>query len=71
MKKYMIGSFILSILFLFGCNNVRNQNADWIKLFDGETLNGWSVHSGFAKYRVEDGTIVGTAVKGSPNSTLR
>jgi type 1 glutamine amidotransferase len=43
---------------------------DWVNLFDGKTLNGWSVHSGFAKYHVEDGMIVGTAVKGSPNSFL-
>ncbi|MHC4434822.1 MAG: family 16 glycoside hydrolase, partial [Planctomycetota bacterium] len=39
-------------------------------LFDGRTLNGWAIHSGFAKYAVEDGTIVGTAVEGSPNSFL-
>ncbi len=42
----------------------------WVMLFDGKTLNGWSVHSGFAKYAVQDGMIVGTAVKGSPNSFL-
>jgi len=28
------------------------------------------VHSGYAKYRVEDGAIVGTTVKGSPNTFL-
>jgi Domain of Unknown Function (DUF1080). len=44
--------------------------ANWIKLFDGKTLNGWSVHSGTAKYAVENGVIVGTAVLGSPNSFL-
>ena len=43
---------------------------DWVDLFDGKTLDGWSVHSGFAKYEVEDGTILGTAVEGSPNSFL-
>jgi hypothetical protein len=43
---------------------------DWIKLFDGKTLNGWSVHSGTATYAVENGAIVGTAVLGSPNSFL-
>jgi len=43
---------------------------EWMDLFDGETLKGWSVHSGYANYRVEDGEIVGTAVKGSPNSFL-
>ena len=39
-------------------------------LFDGTTLKGWSIHSGFAKYHVEDGAIVGTTVTGSPNSFL-
>jgi type 1 glutamine amidotransferase len=42
----------------------------WMDLFNGETLEGWSVHSGYANYRIEDGTIVGTAVKGSPNTFL-
>lgn len=46
------------------------DNAGWVSLFDGKTLKGWSVHSGFAKYTVEDGMIVGTAIKGSPNSFL-
>jgi len=43
---------------------------EWKDLFDGQTLNGWSIHSGYAKYRIEDGAIVGTAVKGSPNTFL-
>jgi len=42
----------------------------WVDLFDGKTLDGWTIHSGFAKYAVEDDTIVGTAVKGSPNTFL-
>jgi hypothetical protein len=46
------------------------QGAGWVKLFDGKTLKGWSVHSGKATYRVEKGTIVGTAVLGSPNTFL-
>ena len=49
----------------------RTEGQDqWISLFDGKTLDGWSVHSGFAKYTVEDGAIVGTTVTGSPNSFL-
>lgn len=43
---------------------------NWINLFDGETLNGWTIHSGSATYLVEDGAIVGQAVKGSPNTFL-
>lgn len=46
------------------------SGAGWKKLFDGKTLKGWSIHSGTATYRVENGEIVGTAVLGSPNSFL-
>ena len=46
------------------------QAAGWVKLFDGKTLNGWTRHSGTATYVVENGTILGTAVLGSPNSFL-
>jgi hypothetical protein len=46
------------------------SGGEWIDLFDGETLGGWEVHSGTATYKVEDGTIVGTAVYGSPNTFL-
>jgi regulator of RNase E activity RraA len=43
---------------------------EWVSLFDGKSLNGWSVHSGFAKYRIEEDAIVGSTVKGSPNTFL-
>lgn len=43
---------------------------DWVELFDGTTLNGWMQINGFARYEVEDGTIVGTTAEGSPNSFL-
>ncbi len=42
----------------------------WEPLFDGRTLEGWTVRGGVAEYKVEDGTIVGTTVKGSPNTFL-
>lgn len=58
-------------LFITGTAFAERENAGgWAMLFDGRTLKGWSVHSGFAKYDAEDGTIVGTAVKGSPNTFL-
>lgn len=43
---------------------------EWITLFDGETLNGWTQRNGYATYRVEDGAIVGRTSAGSPNSFL-
>lgn len=42
----------------------------WVVLFDGKTLDGWTVRGGKAQYRVEDGMIVGKTVEGSPNTFL-
>jgi len=39
-------------------------------LFDGKTLTGWKAVAGTAPYKVEDGMIVGTMLKGTPNSFL-
>jgi hypothetical protein len=62
----MINKLVLSFLLAAAAAAA----GDWIKLFDGKTLNGWSVHSGTATYAVENGAILGTAVLGSPNSFL-
>ena len=43
---------------------------NWVKLFDGKTLEGWTQKNGTATYRVKDGTIVGKTSEGSPNSFL-
>jgi len=69
MKTHLITSLSALILLLAIHPKCKGQEK-WIPLFDGETLNGWSVHSGSATYRVEEGAIVGQAVKGSPNSFL-
>jgi hypothetical protein len=42
----------------------------WQPLFDGRTLDGWVPCNGTAPYTVEDGTITGRTVAGSPNSFL-
>jgi regulator of RNase E activity RraA len=63
----LIALLFVSISFSFAGEREKDE---WVPLFDGKTLNGWSVHSGFAKYHVEDGAIVGTTVKGSPNTFL-
>ena len=43
---------------------------EWIELFNGRDLTGWTRENGTATYRVIDGTIVGTTAEGSPNSFL-
>jgi len=65
----MLKNLLLNILMLL-LITTSAMAGEWMDLFDGKTLNGWSIHSGYAKYRVEDGAIVGTAVKGSPNTFL-
>jgi hypothetical protein len=42
----------------------------WVALFNGKNLDGWEQHSGTAKYRVEDGCVVGTTVLKTGNSFL-
>ncbi len=39
-------------------------------IFDTKSLDGWIQRGGKAKYAVEDGVIVGSTVKGTPNSFL-
>ncbi len=42
----------------------------WIELFNGKDLVGWTQKNGTAKYRVEDGLVIGSTAQGSPNSFL-
>jgi len=70
MKRFFIVIVLPLFLIPIVTTVSHSQDSDWISLFDGETLEGWSVHSGSAKYKVEDGSIVGTAVKNSPNTFL-
>ena len=48
----------------------KQKESGWQLLFDGKTLDGWSIKSGYASYEVEDGSIVGITAEGSPNTFL-
>ncbi|MFO7937953.1 MAG: DUF1080 domain-containing protein [Kiritimatiellia bacterium] len=69
-----VGALLLSSTLIVNagdnCLCDTKKKEGWVSLFDGKTLNGWSVKSGFASYKVENGAIVGTTVKGSPNTFL-
>jgi hypothetical protein len=62
----------ISVLGILGGSVVwaAGQDAGWVSLFDGKTLNGWIHKNGTATYRVENGTVVGKTTEGSPNSFL-
>jgi hypothetical protein len=64
-KTVLIASILL---FLVGALPVAAEG--WITLFDGKSLDGWEQKGGVAKYRVEDGAIVGQSVPNTGNSFL-
>ena len=43
---------------------------DWVNLFDSKTFKGWEKRGGTAEFVVEDGVILGTGPKRSPNTFL-
>jgi hypothetical protein len=49
---------------------VAAAEGEWKDLFDGKSLEGFTQKGGKAKYRVEDGAIVGSSVPNTPNSFL-
>ncbi|MGN0003592.1 MAG: DUF1080 domain-containing protein [Sphingobacterium composti] len=74
MKRSLIANAIL-ILGLLQINiplegSAQSTKNGWTPLFDGKTLKGWKAVGGKAPYTVENGTIVGTMTKKTPNSFL-
>src|SRR5262249_10909015 len=57
-------------LFLSPAPGLSADERGWVNLFNGKDLDGWVQHGGKAKYRVEDGQIVGSSVPGTANSFL-
>lgn len=63
-------SIVLCCLIFQPLGAVPPPKDKWTKLFNGKDLTGWKQVNGKAKYEVQDGMIVGTCVKDSPNSFL-
>lgn len=66
MKK----NFLLTLLLFTSLISLAQNSSGWVSLFNGKDLKGWKQVNGTAKYRVENGEIVGTTVHNSPNSFL-
>lgn len=74
-------AFLSALIGLFanaGCTTPPPQrnttpvagSAEWIRLFDGNTLDGWQKRGGVAEFRIEDGEIVGETRPNTPNTFL-
>jgi len=46
------------------------EESEWVSMFNGKSLAGWTQKNGYASYAVVDGAIKGTTSEGSPNSFL-
>ncbi|MFI5453718.1 DUF1080 domain-containing protein [Pedobacter sp. UC225_61] len=68
MFSYLKKSCLLTLSFVSIFSVVHAQKSK--PLFDGKTLKGWKAIVGSAPYAIENGAIVGTMTKGSPNSFL-
>ncbi len=53
-----------AILFLSGFVTLSFAEEQWIELFNGEDLDGWTERNKSGSFRVENGTIIGTAKEG-------
>jgi len=49
---------------------VALEAQDWVELFNGKNLKGWTKLDGSAEYRVENGEVIGTSRTGSSNTFL-
>src|SRR5262245_33378185 len=72
MIKHALQTLALAtmVAVLAGCKAGPCGCGEDMPLFDGKTLTGWTVKGGTAKYRVEDGMIIGTSVQSGPNTFL-
>lgn len=61
---------LLTTLGLTVAATAAAQDEAFVPLFNGTDLSGWVQKGGQAKYRVEDGQIVGTSVPKTANSFL-
>jgi hypothetical protein len=71
MKSVTLRFSVLALLFPCFCLLSAAADDDgWKPLFNGKDLDGWIQRGGKAKYRVEDGQIVGSSVPNTQNSFL-
>ena len=70
MKSIFTQAILAAALLCPLASPLHAEDAEARSLFDGKTLDGWKIQSGFATYEVEDGAIIGTTAQDSPNTFL-
>ncbi len=70
MKNTLISALWLCAALVVPAQADDQKKEGWTNLFNGKDLTGFTQNNGTATYEVKDGAILGTTVKGSPNSFL-
>lgn len=66
--KYFHKNVTLLIALLIGF--LVNAQENWQSLIINNSLEGWEIKNGNAPYQVENGVVIGTTVKNTPNTFL-
>jgi len=66
----LLGSWLGGALLLTFTALPAVQAGEWVELFNGRNLEGWSQKNGLARFEAKEGCIVGTTAPNSPNSFL-
>ena len=66
MKTLSLAAYLLTSMFTVA----MAQDADWVSLLDGKSLDNWTRKNGTATYRIDGNAITGKTATGSPNSFL-
>lgn len=72
-RKTIYLSMALSLcigLSLPSSNAKEKSETEMVSLFNGKNFDNWEKKGGVAKYRIENGEVVGTCQKGTPNTFL-
>ena len=71
-KNLIPVSISLVLLFFFtACSQTKKDDTPWVNMFDGSTLEGWSIIGGNATYEIVNGEVTGTSTPNTPNTFLR
>ena len=69
-RKLSSSLALLTSLFILQSPASAQSTISKETLFDGKTFKGWKTVGGKAPYHIENGVIIGTMTKGTPNSFL-
>ena len=61
---------LLAAVLQWSLVTVSLTDEGWVSLFVGKSIDDWTVRGSKATYKLQDGTILGTTVEGSPNTFL-